>query len=268
MIWADALCINQENSSEKCQQVSRMDLIFENAFRVLIWLGKGEKTRNRQNPSTYQSCHYRAFSGVCKLVNAWRKTFDDTTTPLATHSPELGEPPIDSAEIGLREVSKSWHDIFKIYSRRWFSRLWVIQEVVLAREATVLWDECEISWERIGLAAAIIRTNFDTISNFMRTYEGGSLIDYQFDRQLPSGIVNAYFIFRISKSLRYLRPLQLSFCELLKYTRQFHCQDNRDRIFGLLGLPTTDSIQRTIIPDYSKTVDEIYLLAANKIIQS
>lgn len=38
-IWADAVCINQENEEEKSQQVQIMPLIYRKASKVLIWLG-------------------------------------------------------------------------------------------------------------------------------------------------------------------------------------------------------------------------------------
>lgn len=38
-IWADAICINQEDLVERAEQVREMGSIFRNASRVLIWLG-------------------------------------------------------------------------------------------------------------------------------------------------------------------------------------------------------------------------------------
>jgi hypothetical protein len=38
-IWADAVCINQEDMAERSQQVCMMRDIFANASQVPIWLG-------------------------------------------------------------------------------------------------------------------------------------------------------------------------------------------------------------------------------------
>ena len=38
-IWADALCINQENAFEKKSQVGMMDLIYASAQKTYVWLG-------------------------------------------------------------------------------------------------------------------------------------------------------------------------------------------------------------------------------------
>jgi hypothetical protein len=40
-IWIDAICINQQDISERTQQVQFMRCIYENAEQVLIWLGEG-----------------------------------------------------------------------------------------------------------------------------------------------------------------------------------------------------------------------------------
>jgi hypothetical protein len=39
-LWADQVCINQNDIPERSQQVKLMNLIYKNAKRVLIWLGR------------------------------------------------------------------------------------------------------------------------------------------------------------------------------------------------------------------------------------
>lgn len=41
-LWADAICINQNDNQEKTCQVRMMRDIYEKAERVIIWLGKGQ----------------------------------------------------------------------------------------------------------------------------------------------------------------------------------------------------------------------------------
>jgi hypothetical protein len=41
-LWVDAICINQTDNSERSQQVRSMAKIYEDAKRVLSWLGLGE----------------------------------------------------------------------------------------------------------------------------------------------------------------------------------------------------------------------------------
>ena len=43
VLWADGICINQEDNSEKSQQVSHMGMIYEQAVQTIFWLGDTEK---------------------------------------------------------------------------------------------------------------------------------------------------------------------------------------------------------------------------------
>src|SRR5204863_3555897 len=117
-----------------------------------------------------------------------------------------------------------WHSLADLFSRPWFWRLWVIQEVVLAPSAIVKWGRAEIAWQWIGLAAAILRTNYHKICDAMEL----------------GGVYNAYLLFRLSP-MSNLPPLQVSFVQLLRLTRQFEVSDTRDRVYGLLGIKTVDN---------------------------
>ncbi|KAF6803612.1 heterokaryon incompatibility protein [Colletotrichum sojae] len=39
-LWVDAVCIDQQNETERTHQVSRMDMIYRSATQTLIWLGR------------------------------------------------------------------------------------------------------------------------------------------------------------------------------------------------------------------------------------
>lgn len=44
-----------------------------------------------------------------------------------------------------RLTDERWNQFFALFNRPWFSRLWIIQEVVMARNAIVLYDHTRIS---------------------------------------------------------------------------------------------------------------------------
>lgn len=269
IVWADALCINQGDLMERSMQVQRMGEIFESAARVLIWL---ENPGYPGKPYTSDDrVAYRAFSAVCNVVNGWRErsSFRDEI-PVATHSPHVDHPEeYDTGDI-LDPDSIEWQPVFKLFENTWFHRVWVIQEAVRAKAAAVLWEDCEIAWCHVGTAAAIIRNNFGRISSFTRTRQWyfGNWLTAPPTRSVPSGITNAYFMYRLSKSQSFFEPLSFTFHELLKLTRQFGCKDDRDRVYGLLGLPTSDDLSSTIKPDYTKSTQELYLEVARDILDS
>jgi Heterokaryon incompatibility protein (HET) len=47
VLWIDAICINQKETRERNHQVSQMGNIFNNARRVVVWLGAADDTSTR-----------------------------------------------------------------------------------------------------------------------------------------------------------------------------------------------------------------------------
>ncbi|KAK0714492.1 heterokaryon incompatibility protein-domain-containing protein, partial [Lasiosphaeris hirsuta] len=41
-VWADAVCIDQDNTEERSQQVLRMAAIYRSAAAVVAWIGAGD----------------------------------------------------------------------------------------------------------------------------------------------------------------------------------------------------------------------------------
>lgn len=257
IVWVDALCIRQDDIHEKSHQVGLMDQIFQAASQVLIWLGPENKS-HFHTPT--------ALSGLCAIVNAWRQrtqnpaligqvcsyTIDpehQARNPMGPENPQtlplLGNP-----------------HTFRLFLRSWFHRTWVIQEVALARSVKVILDKYEIPWDVVGLGASIIRTNLDKIN-------------LQGQENCQTGILNAYFMYRISKCQGLFDRLEFTFHQLLKLTKGFHCKDPRDRVYGILSIPTitdnselSDNKSPFIVPDYSKSTEEVYKDVAIKIIHT
>lgn len=112
-IWANALCINQDDLDERSRHVHSMGQIYAGAEEVLIWLGKA-----RGSSETLKD--------VCDLV-------------------------ANSARLTLGERRSKLPALWDSFSRSWFSRLWVLQEAALAPKATlVLGDErCDLGIFRL-----------------------------------------------------------------------------------------------------------------------
>ncbi|KAB2571719.1 hypothetical protein DBV05_g9627 [Lasiodiplodia theobromae] len=94
-------------------------------------------------------------------------------------------------------------------------------------------------------------------------------MEHQIARRIP-GLYNAYLMYALSISSDKHDPV--SFLHLLSLTRQFKVSDARDRIYALLGLPTTDSDPENgelyVDPDYTKTLPEVYETLARKTLLS
>ncbi|KAK5659884.1 hypothetical protein OQA88_13347 [Cercophora sp. LCS_1] len=121
LVWADAICIDQSNDKEKSRQIRLMPDIFRAAVKVPAWIG--EETDNSSQAIDY----------LCKMA-----------TP--SHPSTTADAPEDSAV---------WDSISKLFGRPWFHRAWVVQELVLARQVTVLCGPKSVPWEDIYAAAQL-----------------------------------------------------------------------------------------------------------------
>ncbi|PNP59974.1 hypothetical protein FNYG_14698 [Fusarium nygamai] len=254
-IWADAICINQDDAKERSQQVRLMGKIFGGAWRVVIWVGEqedrcycGERLLESRPGSLTE-----ALSGICFIVNTWlaqqgrihiKATY---STVSASGAPSEEDHHNFGADSQDGVTGNFWgshqqirRSVLRFFERRWFSRIWVIQESVLARSAVVQLGPYQISWDWVGIAAAIL------VHNPFLSSDGSQR------EPIPTEVTNAYLMYRLSASQPYFEPLKFSFAQLLQLTRLFKSKERRDKIYGLMGIPATDSIAELIVPDYSK----------------
>ncbi|KAH8807559.1 heterokaryon incompatibility protein-domain-containing protein [Xylogone sp. PMI_703] len=126
-IWADAVCINQGDNSEKGRQVALMGEIYRRAQKVLVWLGPGDE-----------------YSG--HVINLFRR--------LAARSDRYGVHPVKEALADV-PTEYDWSGIDDFYSLSWFSRMWIVQEIALGPSAHIYYGAFDISWDDFMLAAHI-----------------------------------------------------------------------------------------------------------------
>ncbi|KAF1809920.1 HET-domain-containing protein [Eremomyces bilateralis CBS 781.70] len=217
-VWADAVCINQRDLLERQRQVAMMRKIYKNASQVLIWIGRDK--------------HDEAASAF-SLATDIATTKGGAVSMVSPRHPD-------------------WKCIASLFSRPWFGRLWVVQEITLARRATIFWGDSELEWQELGFVAACIRT-----------------LGYQVMQQNPMpGVYNAYLMYRLTQDKE---SASVFFLRLLTMTRQFQCTDQRDRVYGLLGLPSTDGDPEKgeifVQPDYTMSRLEVYSTVAAKILR-
>lgn len=87
VVWADAICINQQDTQERNNQVQLMAKIYAMASRVIVWLGEAEDKSDK------------ALEEIHKSANGQRTT----------------------ANAAVRNA------VLKLLLRPWFKRIWVFQ---------------------------------------------------------------------------------------------------------------------------------------------
>ncbi|KAK6063402.1 Heterokaryon incompatibility protein 6, OR allele 6 [Seiridium cupressi] len=129
--WIDALCINQSDDLEKGHQVNAMGRIYSQATCVYVWLGKG----NADTRKVQEMVHQLAVIGDTHAEADGDIDFDknrdiwDTEPGNPVHLARLGFP--------TPTTDDDWHALMAFFQRRWFFRVWTIQEIALSKRALI-----------------------------------------------------------------------------------------------------------------------------------
>jgi Heterokaryon incompatibility protein (HET) len=109
--WYDALCINQQDVKERNHQVNQMGKIYESATNVVVWLGLLDSTSSL-------AVKFLLETGVGNLADTRYNMFcqGDTRT-------FIEEDTLEAISVLCR--------------RRYWFRLWIIQEIILARSISL-----------------------------------------------------------------------------------------------------------------------------------
>jgi hypothetical protein len=200
--WIDAICIDQTNISERNHQVSQMSKIYANARRVIVWLGM-------ESPSSW-----KAFSCIGNYSR------DPISWPAAI-------------------ADDSWEALVELCDRSYWHRLWIIQEVVLAKELQIFCGYSGIHWQELEKVCK----NLSSIPEL----DG----DPPIFKKVRTNI--AFQLVRIREARG---RSQTTLRELLETCEKSLCADPRDKIYGLLGL--AEDTRRSLSVDYSKSLFDIY----------
>ncbi|KAL9596066.1 MAG: hypothetical protein Q9219_006052 [cf. Caloplaca sp. 3 TL-2023] len=273
-LWADALCIDQYNLAERAHQVNLMGTIYERADKVLIWLGDDIGNGAHAN-----------FALIQELVAYYAGKLDE----LGNY--ELIPPPAKS--LSFMDPSR-WGSIRSLLLRDWFERVWVLQEVGLARSAEAFCGSASISFSQLVEFLLLINGNPSFQSPEFHVVESGRLVDTfffiwsSFDRK-------ATWRFECPRT-RFLSELPTtkaacSFFNILLVGSQFEASDNRDRVYAFLDHPAarTASVlvelassflghssarrahritKKIVQADYTKDLSEVYWEIAIKLMDS
>ena len=222
-LWIDAICINQAKNVEKSQQVALMGSIYANAKEVVIWLGEEEAD------------DAMAFDTIACL----KRIFENETA-----ESDLFQQMRNSA-IPMPSGNE-WRAFSGLLQKRWFSRAWIVQEVALARSATLVCGGLTFDWETFLLVMFLVQNS--VLKNLI--YINGP----------PRGIAAMAVISMISN----VRDLQLPLAlfDLLVYTCGLQATDSRDKIFSslsLLGFTGEDKKAKKLWSlDYDIPIDELF----------
>jgi hypothetical protein len=204
-IWIDAISINQHSILERNAQVCMMGRIYASSFRVVVYLG--EETQGSQ----------LLFEEIAMADSLYQST------------QSFEGRPVPNAELV--------HELDDLLHRPWFSRIWVIQEVYVAKEVMMM---CGTSH-----------------GSMLALYE--CIFGYRNNRVTRSiAPISVYITDHTSSESVTEGDTAGSIWRLLSRTRECGATDPRDKIFALKALVADDRQELDKFVDYSWSVETLF----------
>lgn len=242
------VCINQEDSDERDEQVRRMKWIYQEAERVVIWLGNYNEPSDNSvilDPSNWRidrvERNSEAMARHALVLAIFLKLLKQETT-LASDS---------EVSIRLEDCYQShnfqvWLQLSRLFRRPWFERLWVIQELAVSRKAIVLWGQLQAPWSALEEAAKFILR------------PGEAALSPEVRKIFP--FVGAHRITQVALQTM-LNVDTNNVLTVLHNTQNAKCSDPRDRLYAIRGIVEDN---QDIEIDYSIPVQHVYRNWAEK----
>jgi hypothetical protein len=186
--WIDSICINQDDRLEKTKQVGMMRNIFEEAESTLGWLGDASDAK--------------------KVLNLVRRVNETTT---AASFSKLWS-----------DLDAGWSELDRLLSNEWFERIWIIQELAVAKVVVLRYGDEYFGWKQLLEALARIMLFSPDLDRGLKA------------RLDQGGILNALIMEEFRYHIENVDLIKLK--DTLKLTLGFKSTLPVDKIYALLGL--------------------------------
>jgi hypothetical protein len=233
VLWVDALCINQDDYREKAVQVRKMANIYSRASNVCVWLGES----NQDGEAAMK------FIPEILDLSHFTNTVQDQATWL------------------------QWKALVDLMRRPWFSRLWMLQNIAVAREASVHCGDQVVHWADFADAVTLLNKAKNSVPTFWNHVYGFESLASRDLREMGASILveTANNLFRKSDDGS-IMECTTGLETLVTTLSAFETADARDRIYALLSLAKPgpslpDLITSEIrLPEvnYAKPVAEVF----------
>ncbi|KAK1830638.1 heterokaryon incompatibility protein-domain-containing protein [Podospora conica] len=195
-MWIDSICIDQENTDERGDQVLRMKDIYRLAERVVIWLGPAGRDTQL------------AFESLRCLGERVESTQRNSCLPPPTYT---GDYPWLEPDCGMFLPVTTWGGLDDLFGREWFGRVWTIQESLLANSDSTF--QCGRFTLPFGSCLRVCAT--------LGTWD---------DSTTP------FNMHRLLRAIQRMSLRDTSFFRILCYASEMACSNPRDKVYGVLGL--------------------------------
>jgi len=243
-LWIDAICINQKDKTEQSEQVVQMNQIYKSASRVIVWLGEG-----------FEDSHLAMTSMRYLDQKAQREEIT-----LRTHD-----------EICYEQLKRIYKAQCRIFESPWFRRSWIRQEVMVAKDITVVYGKDTVPWYCMKRSAGRVRRLYHKMMKENVT----NLTEFHNDQSVAIACLTRDWIYGqpVAKFLGCIRSVWYyhtgGLLDLLMAGREYGASNERDKVYSVLGLarvpmtvgptiPTPNTRTPAFPVDYHKSVSEVY----------
>ncbi|KIW29219.1 uncharacterized protein PV07_05046 [Cladophialophora immunda] len=230
-LFIDALCIAQNNIDEKNHQVQLMKDIFTNAAKVIVWLGPSADRSDELFDMISELGPFEVQDGIRGNYISGPQSNFDVQLRLACKADAIGS------------------QTSKLCLRKYWTRAWIVQEIVLARELDLV---CGAKWLPWIAWVYYLRLLLGLERNMKNVWKAPPAFE-ALTAALKSSVIASLCEQRSSTRHRNKsRPL-LSL--VAKFARS-ECLLPHDKIYAFLGL---SSDAQTVSVNYSLTPENLLL---------
>ena len=226
-LWIDALCINQIDHVEKEGQIPLMAKIYGLAEKTLVWLGDGTEESKLVMTAIRDETlldSLDAVEGQLRNEDMWERS--------AIHP----------------KGHVFWSGLFQVFSNPFFTRLWILQEILREDKVDLFMGSCGIPFQTLRFLIVILGMKQ---SYFPLDHE---VLDITM-KNARMVIVNLSVI---ADSLSKSGPADaIRDCTLLLFTRDCCVTEPVDNIYALYSM-FTDHTRSEMAVDYSEVSKREY----------
>ncbi|KAG4429501.1 hypothetical protein IFR05_015018 [Cadophora sp. M221] len=227
VIWADGICINQNDLKERQQQVSVMGEIYRNAAQVITYIGAEKNNSNS------------AIDFACELLQYYYQNGDrDPRRHLVEEHSNIGLPPSSDSR---------WAALKALLLRRWSARCWCAQEFLQNTQLTMMCGRKTIP--NCFLLPDLVQLSFN------RSLPAFVLPPLTED---PNSLKECLATLGIMRRRMVSNKQQATLYRLLVAFHRFQATDRRDKVYCLLGL-ASDRQDMSLMVDYTLTNEQLYI---------
>ena len=240
-LWADAICINQEDPDERNHQVKFMGDIFRRASLVLGYVCE---------PSQGVRVATEVIKTVCEAVARAESESVENWEELC---PSLWE-----TSNNHQIFNSVWKNVIYLSRMPYWTRLWILQEVVLGREVTFIIGMTFISFENLMTFCFCFEMGEVSARPALRHiaktgYLQGEVVSARMRKGRISGFLGFHLLHRVAYLLRAYQTHTPQLLSVVDMASLLQATDPRDKLYAILGMTSS-----SVLPDYTKSVQEVY----------